>query len=316
MRRGQWADDPERLWGLSTDGVIKTAILRRLGIAGATISYRCREGGPWQRLLPGVVLLHSGRPSQRQRLVAAQTYGGAVAMLSGHAALGGHGYSRSASMAEVLLLIPDEHHRHPTGFVTVERTTRMPEAVVRAGLRLAPIERAVLDAARRMGNLRSCQALLTEVVQRGDADVVDLIAELEAGSSRGSAVPRKVLRELTSDAHSVAEIEAQKLYAATGLPPMVHNCDIVDADGRFIARPDGWIDEVAMAWEIDSLAHHLSADDHERTEEKRELMQSHGIIVVSHAPRRMRKAPKLVQHQLRAGYRLACARPRPDVHIR
>ena len=39
---------------------------------------------------------------------------------------------------------------------------------------------------------------------------------------------------------------------------MVFNRDLEDVEGNFVARPDGWLDDVGLAWEIDSLRHHLS----------------------------------------------------------
>ncbi len=105
-------------------------------------------------------------------------------------------------------------------------------------------------------------------------------------------MPRLVLRELSDDAHSVAEVWAQKLYATSGLPPMVHNVDVVTEDGTWIARPDGWMDDVAVAWEIDSLAHHFSPADHEKTMHRRARMQRHGIIVVEHLRPRSETHPR------------------------
>ncbi|MGB7363378.1 MAG: hypothetical protein WA931_10110 [Rhodococcus sp. (in: high G+C Gram-positive bacteria)] len=85
--------------------------------------------------------------------------------------------------------------------------------------------------------------------------------------------------------------------------------------GEFVARPDLWLDDVAMAWEIDSFAHHLDLADHERTMERRSRMQSAGIVVVSHLPRTIRDNPELVLAELHAAYKMACERTRPPVRI-
>lgn len=268
-------------------------------------------------MLPGIVLLHNGFPTQLERATAAMMYGGDNCVLSGHAALAAHGYRRSASMNGVLLLIPAEQHRAASAFVQTERTWRIPHAPIRRGsLRCAPVTRAVLDVARRLRRRNACRALLSEVIQRGDTSVEELAIELAEGSRRGTALPRSVLRELAADAHSVAEIAAQQLYRRSGLPPMVHNREIETGTGSFIARPDGWIDSVAMAWEIDSLEHHLNVRDHEQTLIRRARMQSHGIIVLTHLPRTVRDRPDLVLHELQQSYLLAQSRPRPDVRLR
>lgn len=316
MRRGTWGDDLDGLHSLSTNGIIRTATLLRHGVAGGSIAGRCRKGGPWQRILPGVIALHNGRLSPMDRYTAAQLYGGDSAVISGHAGLSLHGYQHSASMSDVLLLIPHERHRRPFSFVTVERSWRVPAPIGRGALQIAPVARCVLDVARRTSRLDTCRALLTSAIQRGDVTVDDLAQELDEGSRRGTSVPRIVVRELLADLHSTAEIWAHKLYARSNLPPMVHNVDVETGDGTWIARPDGWIDEVAVAWEIDSLEHHFSTKDHEKTLVRRSLMQRHGIIVVSHLPSQIRNAPDQVLSDLRAAYRQGRQRPRPAIRIR
>ncbi|MFD4179880.1 hypothetical protein [Rhodococcus sp. NPDC058514] len=317
MKRGTWASDYDALVRHGLNGVIRSSTLKSLGAAPSTISSWCLPGGPWQRMLPGVVLLHNGFPTQLERATAALMYGGPASVLSGHAALAAHGYRHSSSMNDVLLLIPPEQHRASCGFVRVERTWRMPEPpVVRGTLRCAPVTRATLDAARRLRRRDDCQALLAAAIQRGETSVEELAIELSEGSRRGTALPRSVLRDLGGDAHSVEEIFAQKLYARSGLPPMVHNREIETAAGEFIAMPDGWIDDVAMAWEIDSLDHHFTPRDHQATLERRARMQSQGIVVLAHLPRTLHDNENLVMDQLRQNYRQAELRPRPDVRLR
>ncbi|WP_329078713.1 hypothetical protein [Streptomyces niveus] len=45
--------------------------LRATGLAAGTAARRCAPGGPWQRLLPGVVLIQTGKPDVWQQLLAA-----------------------------------------------------------------------------------------------------------------------------------------------------------------------------------------------------------------------------------------------------
>lgn len=316
MRRGIWAEDLAAIAAVSHDGVVRSATLERFGIAKGTISGRCSGGGPWQRILPGVILLHNGPPTTLQRNLAALAYGGPDAVLSGHAALAVLGYPQSASRNDVLLLVPSTQHRRDVSYVNVERTWRLPAPTHRGQLRVAPPARSLLDAARRIVNPDACRALLSSGIQRGDTTVDDLARELAAGCDRGSALPRAVMRELTDDAHSVAEVHAQKLYATSDLPPMVHNRDVMTMSGEWIARPDGWVDDVALAWEIDSLKYHFSAEQHEATVVRRARMQRAGIVVVTHLPKQIRSDPSTVLADLRANYALAAARPRPAVRLR
>ncbi|MDV7357374.1 hypothetical protein R4282_30700 [Rhodococcus oxybenzonivorans] len=313
MRRGMWADDLSAITAISRDAVVRTAELERLGIAKGTISARCGERGPWQRILPGVVLLHDGPPTTLQRNLAALEYGGPDSMLSGHAALTALGYSRSASRNDVLLLVPSVCHRRDWAYVKVERTWRMPTPVRRGLLRLAPPERSLLDAARRTLLPDRCRALLADGIQRGDVTVDDLARELASGSHRGSHVPRAVLRELSEDAHSVAEVHARMLYGSSDLPPLQQGVDLLSATGQWLARPEGWLDDVALAWELDSPRYHFSPELHEATIIRRARMQREGIVVVSHSPEQISAAPATVLADLRAARSLAASRPRPSV---
>ena len=200
MRRGEWGDDPSLLIVASTDGVIRVAELTRLGVSDTAIAGRCRTGGTWQRMLPGIVLLGNGYPTPRQRTIAALMFCGRGSMVTGKAAMAQHGYRPHSG--EVQILMPMHRRVQSTGFVVVERTVRLPTPLTRSGIDCAPLVRAVLDAARRCKTLDSARALIADVVQRGDVVVRDLSKELEAGSIRGSALPRKVLREVDANVHS------------------------------------------------------------------------------------------------------------------
>ncbi len=125
------------------------------------------------------------------------------------------------------------------GLVTVERTTRMPRPVVVDGMPMAPLVRAVLDECRRFSARDPVRALLTEAVQRGRLHPEALIRELEAGSDRGSALPREVLRDVLRGARSVAEVDAMAVWRRTGLPEPLWNHELRDASGRYIGTPDG-----------------------------------------------------------------------------
>lgn len=314
MQRGEWAEQ-SALYEISLNGVIASARLERLGASTDTIARRCRPGGPWQRLLPGVVLLHNGPPTNLERLSAAAVYGGPAAMFSGHAALGLHGYASSSSMNDVLLIVPAQRHRKPVSYVKVERTHRMPDPVIRGSFACAPVARAAIDTARGMRRIDRIEALLAQAIQRGDVTLEDLVIELAEGQRRYSALPRKALELLATNAHSVPEVEAQQLYKRTGLPPMVFNQDVYSAAGEFVARPDGWIDEIGLAWEIDSLAHHFSVADHRHTVERRAKLKRYGAVVVESLSNQLRSARATVVADLRAGHRAALARPRPSLFL-
>ncbi len=139
----------------------------------------------------------------------------------------------------------------------VERTDRVPLPVIRSGLPVAPVPRAVLDTARRLTDRDDVRALLAEAVQRGRCKPAELRREIDSGSGRGSALPRSVLREIEDGVRSVAEADARQLVLRSGLPAPIHNARLTDADGAFLAVVDSWFDAVGLAWEIDSYEFHL-----------------------------------------------------------
>ncbi len=131
--------------------MIRALTLESLGMNSNVIYQRCLPGGPWQRLLPGIIVLHSTEPTLRERLIAALLYCGPQALVTGSAACRQYGLRVPAefSDAEIHMLVPHERKILSSEFVTVERTTRLPGAWIRAGLPLAPLVRATTDAVRR-----------------------------------------------------------------------------------------------------------------------------------------------------------------------
>ena len=96
---------------------------------------------------------------------------------------------------------------------------------------------------------------------------------------------------------------------------MLWNPRLYDTTGTFIAQPDGYFADVGMAWEIDSLAHHLALEDWDETLRRRARMQAFGLIVAHTRPRRLRRENADVVEELWGQYRLAAARPCPDLRI-
>lgn len=316
MDRTSWAAHADELIRDSRGGVIRVQRLIRLGVPEATSYKRCQPGGPWRWLLPGIVLLSSGAPTRRQQVDAALLHCGPAAVVTGTEAVRRHGLVRVPADPLVHLLVPESRHIRSAGFALVERTIHMPEPVCRDGVPLAPLDRAVLDAARRWRKIDPVRALLSEAVQRGRCRPAELLAELNSGSSRGSALPRRVLAEIDSGVRSVAEAHGLRLWMASRLPKAMWNRPVFDSAGQFIAMPDAWCDEVALAWEIDSFEWHLDAKGYAKTIARNTRYAGAGIVVVQTLPSRIRDDPQGVIAELRAAYAAAKARPRPPVQAR
>ncbi len=122
-----------------------------------------------------------------------------------------------------------------------------------------------------------------------------------------------VLAEVADGVRSVAEADARVLWCKTKLPPLMWNATVTDEHGHFLAVPDGWADDVAMAWEIDSYAFHLSPTAYRKTLERHARMTSSGIVVVHTLPTRLRKDARAVLSELHGAYRVAAQRPRPPL---
>jgi hypothetical protein len=292
--------------------VVRVDQLVELGLTRSTIAHRCRPGGPWRRLAPGIVKLDNGPVTRADRRRAALLLGGPGAVLTGLDALELHGMRRMPSPSgPVHVLIPGERRRAGDGLALVERTDRLPPAVP-GRWPLAPVARAALDAARRLESRDEVRALLAEVVQRGCCVPAELNAELADGSGRGTRLAREVLLEISDGVRSVAEADAREIAERSGLPAPMWNAKLYDRHGRFIAMPDAWFDDVGLAWEIDSREFHLSPADYDRTLERQSVMTAEGIVVLHSLPRKLRHRRGAVD-ELRRTYANAARRPRPQV---
>ena len=164
------------------EGVITRAQAAGCGLSLGEIRHRIRPGGPWQRLLPGVYLVVTGTPTQRQREIAALRRAGPGSVLTSIAALEHHGV-RTPGSTYVTVLVPAAQRRRSEGFVRIWPTTRMPEFVFTDGaVRFAEAARAVADAARELGSFREVRAVAADAVQRRRCRIDQLAEELACGA--------------------------------------------------------------------------------------------------------------------------------------
>lgn len=300
----------------SRNGVVTTRELDRLGVSRSTVAYRTRAQGPWQRLLPGVVLTFTGPVRWVQRLTAALRYAGAGAMLTGVSALRRYGLRHLPVTNEVHVLVPHRRRRASTAFVIIERTTRLPDHRTNDGLPCAPIERAAMDAARRLTDLDTVRAMIAEVVQSGRSTVSALSRELREGPVRGTALPRRVLREVADGVRSVAEAQVRTLLRQAGVPMPLWNCDVYDAQGRWLCRPDAVWPALGVVLEIDSIEWHLSPAEYRKTQARHRRMTKAGLLVVHIAPSDARDLPKAFVAELLETLATAASRPAPLITLR
>jgi hypothetical protein len=187
------------------DNVLSRQQALACGMTRSTLAHRLRPGGPWQRLLPGVYLAQTGGPNVVQKDMAALLHAGSGSVLTGPAALRGLGIT-DAEPALFDVLVPNSRRPQSMAFVTIHRTTRMPERVVSEGPRRYTLPpRALVDTARGMTSLPEVRALIAAAVQRGDCPLRALVGELPHGRVRSSALLRQALAEVAEGIRSAAE---------------------------------------------------------------------------------------------------------------
>ena len=190
----------------------------------------------------------------------------------------------------------------------------MPQQIYRFGpIRYALAPRAVADTAFSLTSLRDVQAIVADAVQHGRCSVEDLVAELTAGPSSGSALFRRALADVAGGIRSAAEGDLLQLLRRSRLPMPLLNASLYDG-ATFIASPDAWWPQFGVAVEVDSREWHLSPHDHARTLERQRRMAQHGILVLPFTPNQIRRQPKEVIAQIR--HALSNAAGRPPVTLR
>lgn len=297
-------------------GVLSRAQVLRSGLSPNALQHRLRNGGPWQRLLPGVYLTATGQATQEQRRIASLLYAGPDGLITGPAALANYRI-RGPQTQLVDVLIPAASKRSNSGFVIVHRTWRMPrEAICDGPVRYAPPERAVADTVRAMAgsNLAAIRAVAAGAVQQGRCTIGDLVAELQAGPVRGSAVLRAVLAEVIDGIRSPAEADLRALIRASRLPQPLYNPKLYLPGGVFLAQPDAWWPDYGVAAEVDSREWHLSPADWENTMARSARMTAAGILVLHFSPRQQRDAPAEVIGKIAGA--LDRGRSLPDITTR
>jgi hypothetical protein len=261
------------------------------------------------------VLLHSGTPTRHQLAKVALIHAGPEGVLTGFEAARLQGVTRLPPDGRVHVLIPHESKVASWGLAMVERTRKMPEPTIHRGLPLAPLPRAMIDAAHRLENVDLIRAMVADAIQHRLCTPADLARELAAGSTIGSARPRRVLAEIEDGVRSAAEAWAHSLIKRSSLPAPAWNVELLSQDGRLLGIADAWWEEVGMVWEIDSKEFHLTPEGYARTLSKHARLTSSGIVVVHTLPSRLRDDPLGVLQDLAGAYELARSCPPPRITV-
>jgi hypothetical protein len=303
--------DQARLWALLPiqHGVVARWQALECGLTPRAIDYRLRRGGPWRAMLPGVYLTMTGTPTQEQREMAALLYAGSGSVITGAVAVRRHRLT-CAGLNLIDVLIPADEQRASTGFVRIQRTTRMPDKVHKTGaIRFVPAHRAVADAARKMTSFGDVQAVVCAALQRKGCALPLLIGELNEGPSAGSRSLRRALAEVSDGVRSTAEADLKKLIDRSDVEKPLYNARLYTPGGDFIAKPDAWWQRAGVAGEVDSREYHMEAADYRATQMRHNRMESYGINVQHWLPSAIATESRTVLADLRRAIAAGHARP-------
>ncbi len=264
-------------------------------------------------VLPAVYATFTGELTMSQRWTAGLLYGGPACLLGGATAAALHGLHQLPRSRLVHLLQPHATRRANRAFARIRRTLSMPAPIFFDELRAVPVERAVIDACRRMQGVDQVRVLVAEAIQRRKTTVTRLAAELCRGGSGGSGLIRLVLVEVADGARSVAEAFGRDLVLRSALPPPVWNQSLFTIDGEWLACPDAWWREAGVVLAIDSREWHLLPEHWAATMARHARMTSYGLLVVHATPRQFRTQPDQVLSTLDRTIVQGLARPAPPV---
>jgi hypothetical protein len=282
------------------------------GLPRSTVTSWCKPKGKWQRLLPGVYLTVTGKPSAEQRLMAALLYAGPRSLVTGSAAL--RVYRLRAPGPDVIdVLVPQAARRQSIAFIRIHRTRRLPRVYRAGAVRYAAPARAVADAAQLLPSVDDVRAVVAEAIQKQACSIAQLGLELAEAGTRDTSRLRIALKDVRAGSRSVAEIRFRELVEASSLPSPQYNVFLRSADGTDIGEVDAWWADAGVSVEIDSQEYHFYRADWLRTEAKRSRLLKHGIFPHNIAPVRIDHDWDAVYSELRSA--LEKGRQRPSLPL-
>jgi hypothetical protein len=297
-------------------------VARQFGVAtrqhllegGVSVSQlRWAVGRRWRMLLPRVVLLEPGLPSEQQRLVAALLFAGPDSWLGAGTAAAVHGFPGCAVTPPIHVLVPPHRTARVVGWVHVSRSYLLDERIVTRGpLRVSCRPRALVDAAASRSDDAGARALVIDALQQRLVRLDDVGHWVEARSSRGRRRLRAALAEAALGVWSLPEADLWRLLRTSGgVPEPWANPHVHDPAGRRLTTPDLWFDDVALAVMVHSRTFHAGVLDWEATVEADEDLRAAGIEVVAVTPASIATEPDRVLTRINAAYQRASRRPRP-----
>lgn len=293
--------------------VVTASQLRSRGVPARTVTEHCRPGGPWQRLLPRVFLLQSGRPTPEQRMWAALLYAAqnglverrGAPVITGAAALALYGFASVPGLQFVRgvdVLVPRQRRLRDAGEVRIMRTERALDSRLVHGLACAPVARAVADMLAAPEGLppAAVRDLLREAVADHGCPPRELVAELREAGLLAVPPVRAALDEVLAAARDTAAQRLRELLDEWLLPRPVCAVELRMRGGTFVAVPDLFWPERAVAVELDSDVRCVSEGESAWVRGGQHRMEYLGVRVVYLSSERLADDPEAVARELRA----------------
>ncbi|UOY00578.1 endonuclease domain-containing protein [Blastococcus sp. PRF04-17] len=279
--------------------------LRVLGVGKDRIR-RAVHAGRWLEPIPGVIVLHSGSLTRRERLVAALTWAGDEGRLSHTSALHHLGarieepvalrrvagvrgqYEPPPDAGLVQVTVPHGRHLESAGFVVVHQTRRPLGELVVDGLRTTSAARAAIDVALTATRRQDVDHVIADVLQKGLARVEDLVDEVRLAGRRATSWLKDAVADAARGMRSVGESDLRRVIVSAGLPEPEWGAEIVTPAGTYFV--DAYWRARRVAAEADGAAFHLSAADWEGDLRRQNAIQGEGVRLFRFPVRRLRSA--------------------------
>jgi Protein of unknown function (DUF559) len=279
---------------------------------------RAVRSGRWQEPVPGVVVLHSGGLSRRERYLTALAWAGGDGRLSHTSALhllgadvrepgarprvaGVRGrYVAPADAGLVQVSVPHGRHLRSVEFVVVHQTRRPLGDLVVGGLRTTTAARAAVDVSVHATRRQDVDHVVADVLQRGLADLAELAAETRFLGRYARPWLRDALLDASRGMRSVGESDLRRVVLAAGLPEPVWNAEVRTASGRYLL--DAYWEEQQLGAEADGAAFHLNAEAWDEDLRRQNAVQSTGVRLLRFPVRRLRREPLSCAAELRQAY--------------
>jgi len=258
------------------------------------------DSGALRRLFPGVYVLAEADTDRRLMRRAALAYLPAAA-LSHLDALDLWGVGRPGARIHLTTARARPAVAHPT--LVVHRLKdfciEAPRVVIRDGLRVVRLERALLDSWPILPEAERRSPIITALRDRRTTPS-RLLAPLDEGPRlRGAPEIRRLVTLVAAGCHSELELWGHdRVFSDSRLPPS--QCQYPMQVGGRTAYLDRYFPAEQVGVELDGAAWHGDSGQRERDLRGDAMLSAMGILVVRYSHRRLMSEPDAVVEELQA----------------